>query len=58
MMDLLDHLVGKREQAIWHREPQSLGGLEVEHQVELGRLLSLDALRQMFGIEEIADTAP
>jgi hypothetical protein len=38
VVSLLDHLVGKREQAIWHREPQSLGGLEAEHQVELGRL--------------------
>jgi len=37
-MELLDNFVGKREQTIWHREPQSLGGLEAEHQVELGRL--------------------
>src|SRR3954453_22134293 len=30
-----DHLVGERQQAIRHREPERLGSLKVEHQVEL-----------------------
>ena len=30
-----DYLVGERQQAIRHREPERLGSLKVEHQVEL-----------------------
>src|SRR6516164_7563614 len=32
-----DHLVGAGEQAIWHVEAERLGGLEVDHQLELCR---------------------
>ena len=32
---LFDYLVGERQQAIRHREPERLGSLKVEHQVEL-----------------------
>ena len=35
---LFDHLVGEREQPIRHIEAERLGGLEVEHKLELGRL--------------------
>src|SRR6516164_3217149 len=33
-----DHLVGESEQPVRHRQPERLGGLEVEHQLELRRL--------------------
>src|SRR5262249_10367567 len=34
---LLDHLVGAREQCWWHFQAESLGGLEIDHQLELNR---------------------
>jgi hypothetical protein len=34
----LDHLVGKRQELVRHVEAQRLGGPEVDHQLELGRL--------------------
>jgi hypothetical protein len=35
---LFDHLVGERQQPIRHIDPERLRGLEVDHQLELGRL--------------------
>jgi hypothetical protein len=35
---LFDHLVGEREQRGWHFEAERFRGLEVDHQLELGRL--------------------
>src|SRR6516162_6111803 len=34
-----DHLVGDREQLVWNLDAERLSGLEVNHQLELGRLL-------------------
>jgi hypothetical protein len=36
---LLDHLVGLEEDRLRDRESQRLGGLEIDHQLELGGLL-------------------
>lgn len=33
-----NHLVGKRDECWGHFEAKSLGGLEIEHKFELGRL--------------------
>jgi hypothetical protein len=38
-VSLFDHLVGAGEQRGWHLEAERVGGLEVDHQLELGRLL-------------------
>src|SRR5262249_13049812 len=35
----LDHLVGTREEAIWHVEAEGLRGLQIDHQLVLGRRL-------------------
>ena len=33
-----DHLVGNRDQRGWNGQPQGFGRLEIDHQLELGRL--------------------
>src|SRR5262245_40442581 len=37
--DLLDHLIGAGEQRVGHGEAERLGGLEIDHQLILGRVL-------------------
>ena len=36
---LLNHLVGAAKQDCWHLQPHRLRRLEIDHQLELGRLL-------------------
>jgi hypothetical protein len=36
---LLDHLIRPSEQRRWDRQAEGFGGLEVDHQLELGGLL-------------------
>src|SRR5438876_7563190 len=35
---LFDHLVGAGEQCRWHNDAKRLCGLQIDHQLELGRL--------------------
>jgi hypothetical protein len=35
---LLDHLVGACQQCLWNRHAHRLGGLQIDYQLELGRL--------------------
>jgi len=35
---LFDHLVGGGEQRLWNGESERFGGLEIENQLEFGRL--------------------
>ena len=37
---LLDHLMGEREQLVGNIQAERLGALEVDHKLELGRLLN------------------
>jgi hypothetical protein len=37
-----NHLVGALQQEPWHVQPKRLGGLEIDYEVELGRLLHWD----------------
>jgi hypothetical protein len=37
---MIEHLVGAREQLVWHSQAKRLGGVEVDHQLELRCLLN------------------
>ena len=51
---LFNHLVGEREQPIRDGQSERLGGLEIEHQVVLGRLLYWQISR-LFAFKNAAD---
>ena len=38
MPSLFDHLVSEREQLVGYIDAERLGGLEIDHQLECGRL--------------------
>jgi hypothetical protein len=40
-----DHLVGTGEQRGWHGEPEGLGGLQIDGQLVLARLINWDFAR-------------
>src|SRR5262245_10677027 len=49
---LVDDLVGSDQNGLWDREPKSLGGFEIDHQLELrglldGKLAGLGALEDL-----------
>jgi hypothetical protein len=39
---LLDDLVGAQQERLWHRQPDRLGGREIDDQLEFSRLLDRD----------------
>src|SRR5205814_1699767 len=50
---LLDHRVGEREQLEWDLKAERLGGLEIDHKLEPGRLRD----RQVGGLLALENTA-
>ena len=42
---LFDHLVGEHEQVMRNGEAECIGGLEVDNEIEFGRLLDRDIAR-------------
>jgi hypothetical protein len=53
---LLDHLVGAGEQRRRHREAERAGRLEIDHELELGRLMHRKACR-LLALEDAVDVA-
>src|SRR6516164_244523 len=49
-----DHLVGQREQLVRHFEAERLGGLEIDGEFDLGRLLDRQIAR-LFALENASD---
>ena len=49
-----DHLIRPPQDILWNRETDLLGGLEIEHQLELRRLLH----RQIGGLGSLQDLFP
>jgi hypothetical protein len=56
----LDHLVGAGEQGGWDIDADRLGGLEIENQLEFGRLLDRNVarLRTAQNLVDIVGGAP
>jgi hypothetical protein len=52
--DLLDHLVGEREQPVWNLEAECLGGLEADHQFASPQLtLTPQSLTWILGYDQV-----
>src|SRR5215510_5042069 len=49
-----DHLISSREQGGWHGDTQSLSSLEVNHQIELDRLLDGE-IGGLCALEDLVD---
>ena len=41
---LFDHLVGEHEEVVWHFDPERPGGVEIDDEIEFGRLLDRESL--------------
>src|SRR5678815_539554 len=52
--DSLDHLIGADQHALWDCEAEGLGCLQVDHELELGRLLERDVTR-LRALEDLVD---
>ena len=52
--DLLDDLIRPRQQRRWDREAEGLGGLEVDHQLELRGLLNRE-IRRLGTLQDLVD---
>src|SRR5262249_37930493 len=50
----LDHLVGEGEQPVWDLEAERLGGLEIDGQFELRRLLN-GKIGRLFSLKDAID---
>jgi len=53
---LLDDLIGGQEDRLWDREPERLGRLEVDDELELGRLVKRD-LAGLCALQDLVDDA-
>src|ERR1700687_4838976 len=53
---LFDHLVGAGEQCRWHNDAKRLCGLQIDHQLELGRLFDRQVGR-LRTLENLVDEA-
>jgi hypothetical protein len=51
---LFDHLIGNVQQTKWHSEPKRFGGLEIDDQLEPGRLQDRQVGR-LLAFEDSAD---
>jgi hypothetical protein len=53
-MNSRDYLPGFGEQRRWHRQPERLGCLQINHEIEFGRLHDRQVGR-LFALEDPAD---
>ena len=54
---LFDHLVSARKQGVWYVEADRLGCLQVDHQLELGRVLDRQ-LSRLLALQNAIDVPP
>ena len=53
---LVDDLIGPQEEGLGNGEPQRLGGLEIDHQLELVRLLD-GQVAGLGALEDLVDSS-